>query len=65
MRSELEAEEAGLFVESSEEVLTVFVFVVVLAKVAVVLAFLEHAIDEARDLVSDGLDGFGRVESGA
>ncbi len=41
----MEAKESGLFVEATQEVLAVFVLVVVLADIAVVFSLLEHAID--------------------
>ena len=43
--NKLEAKESGLFVEATQEVLAVFVLVVVLADIAVVFSLLEHAID--------------------
>jgi hypothetical protein len=61
----LEAEKGGLFVEACEQVLAVFVLVVMLADVGVIFAFPEHPVDEPRDFVCQRFDRLSCVKPGA
>jgi hypothetical protein len=58
----LEAKSGGLFMETADEVVLVFFFVVTLAGVAVLLAIFEHAVNDPGQLVRHGFDRFLRIE---
>ena len=65
MGSELEAKSGGLFLETAEEEVLIFFFVIALTGVAVGLTVFEHAVNDPSQFVGDGFDCLGRVEPGA
>jgi hypothetical protein len=61
--SELEAKSGSLFLETPDEVVLIFFFVVAFARVAVGLPVFKHSINDPGQLVGHGFDRGGSVES--
>ena len=53
----LETKSSGLFLQTTKQVIAVFLFVVAFAGVTVLLAVFEHSIDYSSELVCDSFYG--------
>jgi hypothetical protein len=59
----LETKSSGLFLQTTKQVIAVFLFVVAFAGVTVLLAVFEHSIDYSGELVCDSFYGRWRIKS--